>query len=213
MLDPVELARLCAEAYAVPPYLEVGDVHLIKRPHAVGWVYVFRGSADCADWACDLEAIPWPHPDLQATVHEGFGRDVDAVWPALAADLGAVPVGLAGHSKGGADAILVGLRMALAGIAPAFIVTFGAPRVFLGGHPVCLDRVLQAHYRHGCDLVPTLPPGDWWRHPADLIAVGQPGDPIRDHFIAGYLAALSAPAKTGVPQPAGRWLFPEEASS
>ena len=191
--DPLACARLCAEAYGAPPDLVAGDVKVIRRAAGATTIYAFRGSVDGADWAIDLDSLPWHDGDLGCPVHRGFGCDLTEIWPVIAADPAARTgtVVLTGHSKGGATAILVAARLVVDGRPPAALITFGAPRVAVGGRlGTLLDGVPQSHYRHGRDIVPTVPPGAWWRHPAPLIGIGQPGNPVTDHCIAGYVGAL-----------------------
>ena len=101
---------------------------------------------------------------------------------------------LTGHSKGGAEALVLGAMLAVAGLAPARITTFGAPRVGDAAFGRLLAGIAGADYRYGGDPVPFVPPQ--LEHPRGLQAVG----PVRtfarvgDHAIGNYVEALGGGA-------------------
>ena len=97
---------------------------------------------------------------------------------------------VAGHSKGGAEAILIAGLMTLDGSPPDRLVTCGCPKVHLGSR---LDEILagvpQAHYVREMDIVTKTPPG--WRRPGKTIVLSgnsRPWPNVTDHRVAPYVA-------------------------
>jgi triacylglycerol lipase len=100
-------------------------------------------------------------------IHRGFDGAVDAVWDDVSAALTQVtdaqPLFIAGHSLGGALAMIAAERLLRErNIRASGVYTFGAPRV---GTQAFADsynasRLGDRSYRfvHGLDIVPTLPP-------------------------------------------------------
>lgn len=123
---------------------------------------VARGSDDVWDWTRrNMLALPQSIPTLRGIrAHWGFW---DAARSVLAAATAAIEISkpdsvtIAGHSKGGAMAVLLGL--ALQQYKPA-IVTFGCPRVLTSENLPCLN-----HRRivHALDPVARVSPriGGW----------------------------------------------------
>jgi hypothetical protein len=126
------------------------------------------------DWLKDADAVLVSQPNIQGKVHTGFWEALDALWPALLAEVErqraaapGKPLYITGHSKGGAMADLAAARLALAGI-PNTVCTFAA------AHPGNADFArffdgLQAiesatRYEYADDIVPHLPPGLALRH-------------------------------------------------
>ena len=129
------------------------------------------------------------------TVHAGFLRELDKLWPGhIAPDLAAigapaagaapVPMWAAGHSLGAAMATLAALRRPFHGV-----VTFGEPRVGRG-----LDGVLRAdihtRYVNGDDPVTDVPPELFgYRHHGTAIHVADADgsrDARFDHAVIYY---------------------------
>jgi triacylglycerol lipase len=122
---------------------------------------VFRGTLGADDWISDLDCrpVPWQGP---GRVHEGFSRQLRAVWAEVREALDAldVPVFYAGHSLGAALATLAAaLRFAEGGAPPAALYTFGSPRVgtaeFAGAFPASFRHWRVVNDR---DLVAAVPP-------------------------------------------------------
>lgn len=199
MIDPRPYAALCRDAYTSAPDIAVGDiVRAIVRPTPGGRCVAFQGTHTPHQVLADLDVGPQEISGL-GHVHRGF-------WQAMLSAAIQVDVAnaghrliLTGHSLGGALAIALCVHRALMGKPPAAIITFGAPHVGIGS---ALGAVLDGagvhrqFYRNGIDCVPELPPHipliARWQHPGPLIAVGHPGDPVEDHEITRYCAALDA---------------------
>lgn len=187
------LAGLAASAYGAPPTWRAGDVHacLTEMPDAT--VIAFRGTEpeSLADWVRDLEAWPMWVRGL-GYCHDGFASGVLAIWPALSAglyDRGRVI--LTGHSLGGALAVIAAGMLALNGTPAARLVTFGAPRAGTDKLVGVLRATPARQYRCGDDPVPEVP--GFFEHVRPLIEVGSASlDPLRDHEIARYQAAVPA---------------------
>ena len=182
------LATLCAAAYAPQWDFASGDVHARRA----GNVVAFRGTdPDCvADWLRDLEAVPWLNRHI-GWCHAGF---LDGALLALPWLRGLPhPLVLTGHSLGGALAVLSAALLVATGVPVAAMVTFGAPRAGGDGVRDVLHDVPVRQYRHGHDVVPEVPwLPDVLMHVAPLTEIGSStGDPIADHAIARYIAALT----------------------
>jgi len=183
---PRVFAGLCAEAYSCEPDLEHKSARLILRDTEYGRCAAFRGTDNGASALTDLELIPCAAKGL-GLVHLGFWETVEGIYDAVAAEKPAI---ITGHSLGGALALLLAARMTLDGVPPAAVFTFGAPRISIGGQArSVLASVPILMFRHGADIVPEVPLG--FEHPAVLTEIGVAGEPIADHAIARYIAALS----------------------
>jgi len=107
-------------------------------------------------------------------IHRGFAEGVESVWPALAAALDGTskPIFLAGHSLGGALAVVAGWHLTGddqglggLGVPPeriAGLVTFGMPRVgdeaFAAAYKARGLWETTVRLEYGGDIVPTVPP-------------------------------------------------------
>ena len=147
-------------------------------------------NADC--WGADFDVIPVAVPGAGA-MHRGFWEAWQAIAPAVMAAIDDKPVTLAGHSLGGALAIMAAVSLTPAGKPPAAVYGFEPPRV----SPDLSVRTLLAKvpvklYKNGDDLVPDLPPD--WQHAAPLIHIGTPSLPfpnVQDHMLARVISALA----------------------
>lgn len=88
---------------------------------------------------------------------------------------------LAGHSLGGAVALIVAALMVRDEFYPREIVTFGAPRC---GRLKILDDTAVTMYRHGKDIVPMIPPL-MRRHQKNEV-FGKPTSYLKDHRMIHY---------------------------
>lgn len=192
-------AHLCASAlaaYATPAsFVAGGDVHAVVTQTGDLTVIAFRGTvpSDWEDWFRDFAAWPYRivnHPSL-GFCHEGFIAGAAAILQPLRGILSpSRPFAITGHSLGGALAIATGALLVDCGLVPIRLTTFGAPRVGMSLTGI-LGRVDGRRFRHGDDPVPEVPS---WPYVNDRAwtRVGEPAvDPIDDHLIAGYLAALA----------------------
>ncbi len=130
-------------------------------------VIAFAGTepTNIADWIVDLS--------LRKTadgIHAGFASGVDAAWNSLVAPLADLsgPVVLAGHSLGGALAVVAAFRLVQDGVLPPDrlrgVYTFGMPRAG-DGRFAERYRALGLAARtfrivHGADIVASLPPAE-----------------------------------------------------
>ncbi len=136
---------------------------------------VFRGTDGPVDWNTNawLALTTWPQG---GTVHAGFQRALDGIWPGVEAALDklAMPVFYSGHSLGGALATLAASRR-----PPLAAYTFGGPRVGNAAFVETLAEVAVYRVVNRRDTVPsTIPrvPGMRYRHAGELrgISIGEP---------------------------------------
>lgn len=127
------------------------------------------------DWLNDVDLVLRDVPYSAGKVHDGFRKSLDNLWDnghlfalVQAAAEGGRRVFFTGHSKGGALAALAARRFKAAGVTPAGVITFGAPRV--GDEKFASTYAVEVpnHWRfeHQDDVVPHLPP---W--PAVMLAL------------------------------------------
>ncbi len=183
-----DLCALAAAAYTSAPTWRAGDVHAV----CTGPVIALRGTVpdSMADWCRDFDALP-VHDQVLGWCHQGFLDGARAILPAVL-DSAQGRLTLVGHSLGGALALLLAGLLVGYGVPVVAVVAFGAPCAGGRGLAEPLERTQLRLYRHGADPVPFVPwlPGIL-EQPAALLHIGQCGsDPIEDHFVARYLAAL-----------------------
>ncbi|MBV9996555.1 MAG: lipase family protein [Caulobacteraceae bacterium] len=159
-------------------------------------VLAFRGTANLADWAIDLDALRMDLPGFPGVrVHSGFWKAFavsadeirSAVDAAVPADLGLY---ITGHSLGGALAQIASAALERDNLAACY--TFGSPRVATRD----FDRQVKCpHYRlvNHWDLVPGVPLASPWgyQHSGDprLLAARTPKAPLRrDRNLLAWLA-------------------------
>lgn len=196
---------------------------LVPRPADGALIVVFVGSNDVVDWVYNLNAGLRRDPTWRYRAHRGFADLWDQVrWTILSRllkwrnDHGPyTKLVIAGHSLGGALAVLAARGLAVLGPTehmplsrvPLDLVTFGAPRVFdpdgCRAYPV-----LGRHYVYGADPVPHLPwsvPGRPYGNLPGRVWLGRPTGwrarlrrrDVGDHFIPKYIAALTATTRGG----------------
>lgn len=190
-------AALSGDAYAshTTPDIVAGstEIYLTERPDGV-LIVTFRGSQGALDWLRDGRAYPWWSRWHACWVHRGFLACFEDVRAALLVELrrrSFPPVIFNGHSKGGAEATLMAAYFRRIGLPVLTLVTQGSPKVGWRGLASLLSDVEMHRYVHGADLVPRLP-RLLYQHICPPTVVGQPGDPIRDHLITSYQAALAS---------------------
>jgi len=196
ILPAKKLCLLSKQAYNKCTVEAGGTEVLIKTVRKIT-VFAFRGTTfDGVDILTDLRACPWWSKEVGTFVHKGFLEGVRAIWPLLPMS-GPNPgeIVLTGHSKGGAEAILLGAFMVQCGIPVAQIETFGAPRVGFSGLGEILKGVLGNRNRLGNDIVPTrpLPFPIPYRHDRELKETPDGDDnfdPFENHRIADYCKAM-----------------------
>lgn len=189
-MKPVDYALLAQRAYSDAP--TVGQEDSASRMHVYGDAHAFRGSDDLASWVHDFEVALTDVPGL-GKLHAGFW----SAWQAIRSECLALPPpsAIAGHSLGGALAIIAAAEWALLGhVVPVY--AFEPPRL-------CGDDTLAHVFRdftipfygtrNGNDLVTQVP--GWLSHPRALTPIGHPAEPIDnliDHEIAHVIEALIA---------------------
>jgi hypothetical protein len=120
-----------------------------------------RGTANKVNLREDMEARVRIDPESGLPVHQGFDDDARAVYADLKPYLQkGYRTRVAGHSLGGAVAVLVAIYASADGHTVEKIVTFGQPRfttkegVAQLGSSLPLTRVVDEN-----DIIPMLPPG------------------------------------------------------
>lgn len=163
-------------------------------------VLVFRGTTDLVDWKTNLrsERVVIKNNNRRVRGHSGF---VDAYLAAEAQILDLVsgidyrlPLYIAGHSLGGALAVLasaaIPMEDELTADQIAAVYSFGAPRVGGGDFR---DLIKVPHYRvfNPWDIVPSVPPV-WFsfQHTGDIRFLARPDRaPLsRKSFFGGFMS-------------------------
>lgn len=172
-------------------------------------VLAFRGTIRTDEWVSDGTArqIPCPFAPGLGWIHAGFADIYASMRNKIAEAIGSVapakPLYIAGHSLGGALAVLTAADLASGGRRPA-VYTFGAPRT---GNPrfACrLGSLVPESYRvvNPRDPVPRLPPPVWWspktnafyfyRHvPEEIRTPFGSNRRSGNHALRGYFRALA----------------------
>ena len=204
-MTPLDAVRACSQIYGAPPtgfvdILSVDGIIAGMMPLPGGVAVVFRGSETLEDWFRDLDAAMVNIPGI-GDVHQGFSvgmeRFVSDVFPALTGR-----IVLAGHSLGAARACILAAMLAPFDIPVDELHLFGCPRP--GGRE--LARIVNKNvrhiesYRNGRDPVPLVPDlADLYVpvvEPTTISFVGDPEDPLADHFIANYMRAVAVRCAT-----------------
>ncbi|MFG3496214.1 lipase family protein [Streptomyces sp. NPDC047928] len=197
-----------------PPFpLEDTQAYTLASDRMI--ITAFRGTepARIRDWLSDATTPPWPGPGETGYVHYGFGKALDSVFPSVRDSLAELrdngqTVWFAGHSLGGALAMLAGCRLYLE--EPRL----RADGVYTYGQPRTCDRLLAAacnkefrdrvhRFVNNNDIVPQLPPEPVYTHVETLRYIDSAGK-LRDSM--PLIGALTDRAKglTGDPfAPAG----------
>lgn len=154
-------------------FLELGPVGAglyVAAAGGLGTALVFRGTASIGGWFTNLNFRAAPS-SIGGRVHRGFLDAWLAASPTVHACAASLPrpLSVAGHSLGGALALLATLDL-----EADLTYTFGAPKV----GDIDLQRAFAGRpcYRvvHGRDVVPTLPPGSVYRHAGKPRRIGLP---------------------------------------
>ncbi|OUM95312.1 MAG: hypothetical protein A9Z00_08075 [Thermobacillus sp. ZCTH02-B1] len=172
-------------------------------------VLVFRGTIRTDEWVSDalIRQIPCPFAPRMGRIHEGFARIYDSVRGEMAEAIrsiaGSKTLYIAGHSLGGALAVLAAADLASAGRRPV-VYTFGAPRVGDPRFACRFGRLVPESHRaaNPHDLVTRLPPPVcmslvtqafyFYRHVPGLVRVEfRSGPGYGNHALRGYFLALA----------------------
>jgi hypothetical protein len=180
MISDLALAFYATDAYNTQAIYTATDT-----PEGV--VIAFRGTEYPADALKDIDAFPVRLVGL-GLVPRGFANNVGSVFADVLARIASSPYFMTGHSLGGASALICAARLALVKRPPVRLTTFGsACPGALGG---VLAGQLGTDYRHGDDPITEVP----WLYgrprPLTPLGAGLNGPALRDHFMAGYRAAM-----------------------
>lgn len=122
------------------------------------WVAV-RGTQTVADVVQDLQLLETYDRQLGVPVHQGFAALATAALPALGAVLQpGLPVRLAGHSLGGAVAVLLMVALDGEGVAVERCVTFGQPKLTTAAGVRRYRHLPLLRVINGADPIPQMPP-------------------------------------------------------
>jgi Lipase (class 3) len=130
-------ARACLGAsqyaYANPCSLVSDLAHGVMIEREDARILAWRGSVSMQDWITDFSAwrVSAECGVGGAEVHAGFWKALNSVRDQVLAlaQSGTKPLFIAGHSLGGAMAVLAAELLVRAGVAVAGVYTFGGPRV------------------------------------------------------------------------------------
>lgn len=132
---PLRLAPGIAEASTIETFSR-GSMHALGVQTKKGNFLVFRGTDSIFDWAYNLcfAPVPIPWPPRHAGFHMAWKalRRQALDWVDRVADGASSDFIIAGHSLGGAMAVLAAQEMAIDGRRIKRVVTLGAPRA--GGY-------------------------------------------------------------------------------
>jgi hypothetical protein len=197
--DPL-LAELAEAAYCDTPRWTKGDAFVCLSEVDGFQVVAFRGTEPehLADLLHDADALPAWHPQL-GRCHAGFLGNVLGVASAIMDRTEGDGVILTGHSKGAAEAALFCGLLVAACRPPVSMSTFGMPRPAFLTLQRLIGGIPGTDYRHGCDPITDVPIG--FQHPRTLTQLGEKRptfNPLADHFIAAYRAALTAGQSTPI---------------
>ena len=143
-------------------YSAGSHVGLFRLKRTVGGrpvlVVCFRGTNNLLQWILNLTVLggPWydENPEDPASVHQGFKYIFDKLWPQVEELVSKFngPVFYAGHSLGGALALMAAVRR-----KPVALYTFGAPRVGNQAFAELADDIKHHRIIYNHDIVTTLP--------------------------------------------------------
>jgi hypothetical protein len=192
-----DLCSFVTASYDLTPTLVAGDVRVVLTEKNGITFAAFPGTRPdhWEDWFTDFSA--WPshlvdHPEV-GRCHDGVITGAEAIFQQFFDAMVRAPrFMMGGHSLGGGFALGVGALGKSRGIVPARLTTFGALRVGMAPFAALLAPIEGRRYRNGDDPVPEAPCWPFLNDRA-WTRIGKPAwNPIDDHAIAGYQAALSA---------------------
>jgi hypothetical protein len=168
-----------------------------KRDDAAFLAFAGTDPLVIADWIADFDL----RPDAGTT--QGFVSAASAALPAIVAALAGAhgPLFIAGHSLGGALAVVAARRLAAAGVEIAAVYTYGMPRPGDVDFVTDYNRALgQATFRlvHGDDIVPTVAPSFLgFRHVGRLLSCAE-GDRFDAHRLDPQPGSDAPPFRGGM---------------
>lgn len=209
--SPVVLPRpyRLAAAFAGKAYAGVPAALAFLAESDRDAVLAFRGTIRTDEWVSDgmVRQIACPFAPRMGRTHEGFTDLYVSMRSKIAEALDSVapakPLYIAGHSLGGALAVLAAADLASAGRRPV-VYTFGAPRAGDPRFACRFGRLVPESHRVANlhDIVTRLPPPIWWspvtnafyfyRHVPGLVRIEfRLGPRSGNHALRGYFRALA----------------------
>ncbi len=155
---------------------------------AIGYVkdgrrcVVFRGTQEKLDWVMDLLCIYWGSPPRHLGFQVGWAivRAEVLQWLNLVAPAASDGVVLAGHSLGGAIAIVAAMDLKRENFAVERVVTFGCPRVgsaeFAWRYARSGLKAKTHQFKHAQDGICVIPPVIAYVHVTEAQPLG--GSPV-----------------------------------
>lgn len=164
-------------------------------------VLVFRGSVTAEDWLDDFDTVPVCDHEI-GFCHQGFLGGMDEILAAIASSNLIGPLILTGHSLGAARARIAAAKLLIRKQAVSSVTVFGSPKPGFANTRRIFEKsgIQHTSYRNREDPVPLVPftllPLLPWEHTEPWTKVDSAPsidnlDPLRDHSIALYVAALS----------------------
>jgi len=186
----VQLAYNCVD-------LESHNIELIITSDVNCKIIAIRGSESTMDWVNNARLFPVPSPTF-GLIHAGYYVNCRLALKSIIRDIGNdkdKPLVIAGHSKGGPEAVILARLLQLKGYTIGEVVTFGAPQfINRWGARRLDDNLIITQYRNGFDLVTQLPSSKLhvYQHISPLVCIGEhrAHNPIGAHNIARYYESL-----------------------
>ena len=177
-------ARAVERAYDSPQF-EAGNIEFRIENDVIA----IAGTNEAFDWLTNLRQFPWYCRGIgwMPAGYLKIGRRVHAeiMTQAYLIDLDFKYKHLAGHSAGGAIAMVVGCLLARSGIFVNEVITYGAPDI--GRCRTLTKSVKVTQFLDGNDKVPLLTP---WRQAVERTSIGDRAG--FDHPISVYAEDLEA---------------------
>ena len=156
-------AKLTAESYNLEPDFDEDGIQIIFKLDEEYQYIIFPGSNEGKDWLTNLRF--WSKHYNGNRYHGGYLKTLaphvqKILYLAESRNPHDLPVIIAGHSAGGAWAVILAV---LSGLTPDQVVTFGSPRAIKRADQ-STQQFLNArltNYKNAYDLVTRLPLG--WR--------------------------------------------------
>lgn len=160
----------------------------------VQWL-AFRGTADLSDVRLDADYTQSEDSVLHMHLHKGFASASRDLYPAILPHLRrGYQTRIAGHSLGGAVAVITGLYLRKAGFAVE-CYTFGQPKLTNAAGARRADSLTLIRFLNGKDLVTLVPPLSYkpgnlgsYEHFGREVALldGQGYECLQEHFQNRY---------------------------
>jgi hypothetical protein len=194
-IDALRCADLAIDAYTSPPDYRSNLFHGCLTREGEFALLAIKGTdpRKVIDLLIDGAAVPYVDEDV-GPVHAGFGLAVRSVIGQIKRDLAGAKVVVIGHSMGGSEGHITAGHLVHAGIEVVQLTTFGCPRPGFSRLASLVKDLPGEDYRHGDDPITLVPILLGYVHPRPMVQLGKVRlelDPIDDHFMSGYRAALA----------------------